>query len=92
MQPSKDIEPVTTLKTQPAQLIRRARETGAPIVITQNGRATAVLQDVESWERERKALAMLRLVARGDQDLREGRVVPHEEAAARLDAMLDDLP
>ncbi|NKB16781.1 MAG: type II toxin-antitoxin system prevent-host-death family antitoxin, partial [Sphingomonadales bacterium] len=43
MKYSEAIEPVTTLKTKSAELIRRARESGQPIVITQNGKATAVL-------------------------------------------------
>ena len=42
------IEPVTVLKTKSAQLIRQARETRQPIIITQNGKASAVLQDIES--------------------------------------------
>ncbi len=46
MKYSESIEPVTTLKTKSAELIRRAKETGQPIVITQNGKATAVLVDV----------------------------------------------
>ena len=50
------IEPVTVLKTRCAELIRQARETGQPIIITQNGKPTAVLQDVESFQRQREAL------------------------------------
>jgi hypothetical protein len=42
MRYTKAIEPVTTLKTKSAELIRRSKETGPPIIITQNGRATAV--------------------------------------------------
>ncbi len=49
------IEPVTNLKSKSAELVRRARETGQPIIITQNGKATAVLQDVETYQRQRQA-------------------------------------
>ena len=38
------IQPVSVLKSKSAELIRHARDTGDPIIITQNGRATAVLQ------------------------------------------------
>ncbi len=48
---------------------------GQPIIITQNGKATAVLQDVESYQRQRQALLLLKYLARGDRDLREGRVL-----------------
>ena len=74
------IEPVTVLKTRSADLIRRAQESGQPIIITQNGKATAVLQDVESYQRQRQALVLLKHLARGDQDHREGRIVSDEEA------------
>ena len=50
------VEPVTELKTRSAQLIKKARTSGQPIVITQNGKATAVLQDVESYEEQRRVV------------------------------------
>ncbi len=74
------IEPVTTLKSKSAELVRRARETGQPIIITQNGKATAVLQDVESYQRQRKALLLLKYLARGDREYREGKLLSDSEA------------
>ena len=74
------IEPVTLLKTRSAELIRRARETRQPVIITQNGRATAVLQDVESYQRQRNALLLLKYVALAERDLRDGAVVPDADA------------
>ena len=74
------IEPVTVLKTRSAELIRRAHQNGQPIIITQNGKATAVLQDIVSYQRERQALLLLKYLARGDRDHREGRVLSDEEA------------
>jgi prevent-host-death family protein len=85
------IEPVTVLKTRSAELIKKARESGQPIVITQNGKATAVLQDVESFERMRKALHLLKLLARGDQQLAEGKGVSHRDARKRLKETLREL-
>lgn len=85
------IEPVTTLKARSSELIRRARETGQPIVITQNGKATAVLQDVESYERQRKALLMLKLFAQREEEHRAGRGIDHAEAEARLTKKLEAL-
>lgn len=74
------IEPVTVLKTRSAELIRRARETRQPVIITQNGRATAVLQDVESYQRQRQALLLLKVVALGERDLRDGAVLSDADA------------
>lgn len=88
---SKAIEPVTVLKTKSAELIRKARESGQPIVITQNGKATAVLQDVESYERMRKTLLLLKFVAKGDQELREDKGISHRNAQRRLERKLKKL-
>ena len=75
---SKDIEPVTALKRSAADLITRATDRHSPIVITQNGKPTAVLQDVHSYERQQRALHLLKLLAQGEQDLRAGRVHDQE--------------
>ncbi len=88
---TRDITPVAALKTRSAELIRVARESGQPVILTQNGRATAVLQDVESFERQRKALVMLKLVAQGEQDFRRGNVLSDAEAHRRFEACLDEL-
>ena len=83
-----DIEPVTTLKRDAAALIERARQSASPIVTTQNGRATAVLQDIDTYERQRRALSMLKLLAQGERDLERGATVSHTEAKKRLKAKL----
>ena len=85
------IEPISILKTKTAELLRRTRDTGQPVVITQNGKPAAVLQDVESYQRQRKMLQMLKLLVQGDQDFREGRVRSHQEAKKRLRKKLDEL-
>lgn len=91
MDPSRDIEPVTVLKRDAAELIKRARKTAAPIVITQNGRATAVLQDVESYERQRRALLLLKLLAQGDADHEAGRTTTHKQVGRGIGRRLASL-
>ena len=88
---AKGIEPVTVLKTRSAELIRQAQETGQPIIITQNGKPTAVLQDVESFQRQREALTLLKILAKGDQELSEGKAVSHDDVLRRIEHKLKDL-
>ena len=71
---SNDVEPVTALKRSAADLIARATDRHSPIVITQNGKPTAVLQDVRSYQRQQRALHLLKLIAQGEQDHRTGRM------------------
>jgi prevent-host-death family protein len=73
-----DVEPVTALKRSAAELIARATDRHSPIVITQNGRPTAVLQDVHTYERQQRALHLLKLLAQGEQDHRAGRTLDPE--------------
>ena len=88
---AKGIEPVTVLKTKSAELIRQARETGQPIIITQNGKPTAVLQDVESFQRQRETLTLLKILAKGDQEISEGNALSHDDVMQRIARKLEDL-
>jgi prevent-host-death family protein len=85
------IEPVTVLKTKSAELIRKVKKTGQPVIITQNGKATAVLQDIEDFQRQKKALLLLRFLAKGDQQLREGKAISHAKASKHFDEKLKEL-
>ena len=85
---SKAIEPVTEFKTRSAALIRRAKRTGQPVIITQTGRPTAVLQDVETFQQQREALLLLKYLARGDEELRQRKGVSHERAGAHFNRTL----
>jgi prevent-host-death family protein len=83
---SKDVEPVTALKRSAAELIARATDRHSPIIITQNGKPTAVLQDVHSYQRQQRAMHLLKLLAQGEQDHRSGRV--HDQAS--VDRLVSD--
>ena len=84
MDASKDVEPVTVLKRDAAALIERARERSSPILITQKGRPTAVLQDVESFERQRRALLLFKLLAQAERDYESERSTTHAEVDDRI--------
>ena len=76
--------PVSQVKARLAEVIESARETGEPVVITQNGQGTAVLQDLASYEATRRSLTMLKLVAQGERDLARGRSIPQAEVFRSL--------
>lgn len=84
MKIKEDIRPVTYLKSKAADLLAQINATHRPVVITQNGEARAVLQDPESYEQMRRAIGLLKLVAQGEEDVRDGRTVSQEEVFAGL--------
>ena len=80
-----DIRPVTYLKSRTADLLKQVNETHRPVIITQNGEPRAVIQDPGSYESMRNALGLLKLISRGEEDIRKGRVRPQEEVFARIE-------
>lgn len=84
-----NIVPITDLRRDAAGLVERATEEQSPIIITQNGRATAVLRDIHSYNRERESIAMMTLCAQGARDIAAGRTITHAEARKQIDAMLE---
>jgi prevent-host-death family protein len=86
MRYSTQIKPISYVKANAAEIISQMRETGDPMIITQNGEATAVLQDIVSYEAIQEKLAMLQIIAMGNADIEAGRTKPFREVFARLRA------
>ena len=78
------IKPISYVKAHAADIIRNVAETRTRIIITQNGEAKAVLQDITSYEEIQESLALLKILALGRNDLEAGLVVPVEQAFADL--------
>jgi PHD/YefM family antitoxin component YafN of YafNO toxin-antitoxin module len=57
---------------------------GEPLVITQNGEAKVVIQDIKSYEQTQEAIALLKILALGNRQIEEGKVHPSEEVVRRL--------
>lgn len=85
---TEDIQPVTYLKGNAAHLLQQVNETRRPVIITQNGLARAVLQDTASYESMRNAIAMLKLMVQGENDIHAGRLSGQDEVFARIEARL----
>jgi prevent-host-death family protein len=83
-----DIRSITDLKTQSAAIINAVNTHHRPTVITQNGRARAVVQDIQCYEATRKALLILKMIAQGESDAHKGRVVKQRDLFGRIDKQL----
>jgi prevent-host-death family protein len=84
MRYSSQVKPISYLKANAAEVLTRLTERREPLVITQNGEAKAVLQDVASFEETQETLALLKILALGNQDVAAGKVKPVAEVVARL--------
>jgi prevent-host-death family protein len=66
------IIPISDLRQDTAGVIKRAAASDEPVVITQRGRASAVLVSARSYERTQHELEILRILARGEADIQAG--------------------
>lgn len=87
---TKDIRPITYLKSKAPDLLKQINQTRRPVVITQNGEPRAVLQDPESYQNMRNALGFLKLISQGEEDVRHGRIKSQEEVFAGIEQMLKE--
>ncbi len=87
---SKDIKPVTYLKSRAADLLKQINQTHRPVVITQNGEPKAVLQDPESYENMRNAIGILKLISQGEKDIKDGKSKSQEEVFADIENILEE--
>jgi prevent-host-death family protein len=87
---SRDIKPVTYLKSRAADLLKQINETHRPVIITQNGEPRAVLQDPESYENMRNAIGLLKLISMGEEDIKDGKSKSQEEVFANIENILKE--
>ncbi|WP_038202486.1 type II toxin-antitoxin system Phd/YefM family antitoxin [Xenophilus azovorans] len=84
MRYSSQVKPISYLKAHAAEVLAQLADAREPLVITQNGEARAVLQDVASFEETQETLAMLKILALGREDIAAGKVKPVADVVARL--------
>ena len=62
-------------------------ESGEPMLITQNGEAKVVVQDAQSYEDMQQTVALLKILAMGQNDIETGNFTPTDEVFAELERM-----
>ena len=84
MKLSSQIMPISYLKAHAAEIVRHLGERREPLIITQNGEAKVVMQDIETYEHTQETLALLKILAIGTRQIEEGKVQPAENVIKRL--------
>jgi prevent-host-death family protein len=84
MRDSSQIRSISYLKANAAAVLEKLAEEREPLVITQNGEARAVIQDVGTYEETQETLALLKLLALGTRDIEAGRTAPLEQVVERI--------
>jgi prevent-host-death family protein len=71
-----DILPVSELKKNTRRVLEQVRRTQRPVILTVNGKASSVLIDVDSYERQMKALNLSSLLLEAEKDIKENNIRP----------------
>ena len=88
MQLSQTIKPISYLKSKTADVINSVNESKQSIIITQNGEAKAVIQDIKSYENLRNSLSLLKMIVQSEEDIRNKNVTPQDEMFENLEKKL----
>jgi prevent-host-death family protein len=89
---TKDIQPMTAFRNHSAEFMRRLRQTGRPVVLTINGKAAAVVQDAEAYQRLLDLAAQASAaegIRQGLEDLASHRTRPAREVFNEIRAEYD---
>ena len=92
MAPVPVIVPITDLRKDAAAALKQVKSSRQPVVITQRGRAAAVLLSMETYERNEHEREILHLLARGQQEIAAGTGFGLDEVLAEADALLGGGP
>ncbi len=86
MQLAQQVKPLSYLKANAAEIIKALGAGAPPLVITQNGEAKAVLQDLASFEQTQETMALLKILALGQVQIESGAFAPASEVLSRIRA------
>lgn len=85
---SQDIKPISYLKAKTADVINSVNENQRTIIITQNGEAKAVVQDIKSYENLQNSLNLLKLIVQSENDIENNEVIEQGKMFENLEQKL----
>lgn len=85
---SQDIKPISYLKAKTADVINTVNKNKRTIIITQNGEAKAVVQDIKSYEDLQNSLNLLKLIVQSENDIENNNITEQEEVFEALEEKL----
>jgi len=85
-----EIVPISDLRQDAAAVLKRVRGSRNPVIITQRGRASAVMLSVEAYEAAEQQRAILEALARGEREIRAGKGLSLASVLREADKLLDE--
>jgi prevent-host-death family protein len=86
-----DIKPISYIKTNAADMLKRVNETHNPMIITQNGEAKAVLLDTDTYQKLINTIGILKLISQSENDIEKSDVFDQENVYTEIEKSINDL-
>jgi len=77
---AQDLRPISFVKAHTTEVVKYVGDSKKPVVITQNGKAKAIIIDIESYQKTLNAINLAKLLSFGEKDIKNGNVITHENA------------
>ena len=87
---SEDIKPISYLKTHASEVIKDVSENQKTLIITHNGEAKVILQDVKVYENTQESIALLKILALSGSNFKKGNYKPLEQTFKDVRKQIDD--
>lgn len=86
-----NIIPITDLRQNATAIVKRVTKMRKPLIITQRGRAAAVMVSIEEYEHSRHEIELLRLLAQGEKEIEAGKGYDLDVVLSEADSLLREL-
>jgi len=84
IQLNEDIVPISEFRYNVSEVIKKAKDTKRPVLITQNGKGSAVIIDVNEYEQLMETLEITKAIKRAEEDIKAGRTTGHKIAVNKI--------
>ena len=88
---SEAVKPISYLKTHASEVIRDVAENQKTLVITHNGEAKVVLQDVKVYEQTQESIALLKILALSGKEIKKGNYKTLDKSFESVRKRIDEL-
>ncbi len=85
------IKPISYIKTNAAEMLKKVNETHNPIIITQNGEPKAVLLDTQTYQSMRDSIGILKILSQSEKDIEREHLYTQEDVFIEIDKKIEKL-
>lgn len=87
---SESVKPISYLKTHASEVVRDVSANRKTLIITHNGEAKVVLQDVKVYEKTQESIALLKILALSGKEIKKGNYKTLEKSFGNVRKRIND--